>query len=466
MFTKSSVSQALIDATKEIMEAADKKLLLEPSKKVVPAEKTPERMQAAISKKNDDVAAGKGRLADVRESDLEEGWEEMMQAARDRAKPQPNGGSGVKLGSRYGGGKQKEEPKEKEMKEEHEDAKEDEAQDKKIIKAMVKKSALKDDESKESKKDDESKEMSESRHMTDDEKSEREHIVKSMKKGLSGFKARYGNRAKNVMYATATKQAMKEEVVAEGKDEKIAQLKKDHDTAVHWSKNETSPQKREAARQKAEKIKRHLETQYKHVVEELKGKQTKLDKNHNGKLDAQDFEILRKQKNEDIGGISTMSEKKKEVKEEADKQYTHQVVHTKTGKVIGKYTSLKAAHSAADKKDSAYGAVAHRVVPLAMHEAQEAEDVRIEPEESMKTKTVDTLKGRTKVAADYHNKPLSYKLKLNVEGKGTDVDPVFVTNSVTPMKIAKDLAKKSFGKIRKETLGMASYTSEDKKDGE
>jgi hypothetical protein len=33
-----------------------------------------------------------------------------------------------------------------------------------------------------------------------------------MKKGMAGFKERYGNRAKNVMYATATKQAMKEEV--------------------------------------------------------------------------------------------------------------------------------------------------------------------------------------------------------------------------------------------------------------
>jgi len=59
-----------------------------------------------------------------------------------------------------------------------------------------------------------------------------------------------------------------EEGVAEGKDEKIAQLKKDHDTAVHWSKNETSPQKREAARRKAEKIKSHLEKQYKQGVAE------------------------------------------------------------------------------------------------------------------------------------------------------------------------------------------------------
>ena len=30
------------------------------------------------------------------------------------------------------------------------------------------------------------------------------------KKGIAGFKERYGDRAKNVMYATATKQAMKD----------------------------------------------------------------------------------------------------------------------------------------------------------------------------------------------------------------------------------------------------------------
>ena len=60
----------------------------------------------------------------------------------------------------------------------------------------------------------------------------------------------------------------KDKDMAEGKEDKIAQLKKDYDTAVHWSKNDTNPHKREAARQKAEKIKRHLETQYKQGVAE------------------------------------------------------------------------------------------------------------------------------------------------------------------------------------------------------
>jgi hypothetical protein len=39
------------------------------------------------------------------------------------------------------------------------------------------------------------------------EKGEKERLVKGMKKSAAGFKQRYGDRAKSVMYATATKQA-------------------------------------------------------------------------------------------------------------------------------------------------------------------------------------------------------------------------------------------------------------------
>lgn len=52
-------------------------------------------------------------------------------------------------------------------------------------------------------------EVIEEREMTSAEMEKREDIVKSMKKGMAGFKERYGDKAKNVMYATATKQAMK-----------------------------------------------------------------------------------------------------------------------------------------------------------------------------------------------------------------------------------------------------------------
>jgi regulator of protease activity HflC (stomatin/prohibitin superfamily) len=47
----------------------------------------------------------------------------------------------------------------------------------------------------------------EERQLSASEKAEKEKNVKGMKKNLQGFKDRYGDRAKEVMYATATKQA-------------------------------------------------------------------------------------------------------------------------------------------------------------------------------------------------------------------------------------------------------------------
>ena len=54
------------------------------------------------------------------------------------------------------------------------------------------------------------------RKMTDGEKEEREEIVKKLKPKLQSFKDRYGDDAKKVMYATATKQAMEEFKLGEG----------------------------------------------------------------------------------------------------------------------------------------------------------------------------------------------------------------------------------------------------------
>jgi hypothetical protein len=48
------------------------------------------------------------------------------------------------------------------------------------------------------------------RTLTEPETNKKEEIVKSMKKGLSSFKSRYGDDAKSVMYATATKMAKKD----------------------------------------------------------------------------------------------------------------------------------------------------------------------------------------------------------------------------------------------------------------
>jgi hypothetical protein len=48
------------------------------------------------------------------------------------------------------------------------------------------------------------------RTLTKGETAEKERIVKGMKKSLAGFKTRYGDKAKSVMYATATKAAKKD----------------------------------------------------------------------------------------------------------------------------------------------------------------------------------------------------------------------------------------------------------------
>jgi hypothetical protein len=57
----------------------------------------------------------------------------------------------------------------------------------------------------------ESTQMDIQEKMTDTQMKKREEMVKSMKKKFGDFKKRYGERAKEVMYATATKQAMKSE---------------------------------------------------------------------------------------------------------------------------------------------------------------------------------------------------------------------------------------------------------------
>lgn len=64
----------------------------------------------------------KEEAEEVEGEQVEEGWDDMIKAAKARSGPQPSGGSGVKQGTRYGGSKQK---PEKEEKNEKEDMKEE-----------------------------------------------------------------------------------------------------------------------------------------------------------------------------------------------------------------------------------------------------------------------------------------------------------------------------------------------------
>jgi hypothetical protein len=209
----------------------------------------------------------------VNEEGIEEGWDDMLKAVKAKAGPQPSGGSGMKQGSRYGGSKQKDKPEqddEKVKKEEidpnkvttdtlagrvkgktsnpfapkkmmmdvpdnvnEEDLDEASFDPMKHIAkknqtpaiktaskdvkrssyadraALMKAGGVKDDRGPRGVTQEEVQELDE-RELSKGETAEKERIVKGMKKSLAGFKARYGDKAKSVMYATATKAAKKD----------------------------------------------------------------------------------------------------------------------------------------------------------------------------------------------------------------------------------------------------------------
>jgi len=293
--------------------------------------------------------------------EVEEGWDDMMKAVKARSGPQPSGGSGVKQGSRYGGSKQKDKPE----------------QDDKMKKEDVG--------------------SIDERTLSKGETSEKERIVKGMKKNLMGFKARYGDRAKSVMYATATKAAKNEELV---------------------------------------------------------GNQHKIDKNKNGKIDAHDFKLLRKEEQElgeQIGGISTISEKEKE----------DSILDTKT---VDTLTGRKKVPSTFHNQHSDYKVKLTKEEKEEGHEDEKEDKALIKKELDKRLKQNPMLKSLDKNGDGKHTKTDHQKEQVS-EGKGTDVDPTFATDANTtnsPLNLARGLAQKSFKKIKNEVMGKTG-TSEEKK---
>jgi hypothetical protein len=76
----------------------------------------------------------------------------------------------------------------------------------------------------------------EERKMTDAEMAEREEIVKKLKPKLQSFKDKYGDDAKSVMYATATKQAMEDVERAKGDSIEGPATGKKHKCPTHVKK--------------------------------------------------------------------------------------------------------------------------------------------------------------------------------------------------------------------------------------
>ena len=154
-----------------------------------------------------------------------EGWDDMVKTAKDAVqnKPKPNGGSGVKQGTAYGGSKQKDVKEEASQAEFTAELKKAQAKAAGTAKQPeVAKPAVQAVQNEQTHTEIEVIDLSDvndvkvstieldERHLTTGEKSEVEKNVKGMKKNLQGFKDRYGDRAKEVMYATATANAKKD----------------------------------------------------------------------------------------------------------------------------------------------------------------------------------------------------------------------------------------------------------------
>lgn len=227
MFTKNVISQDMIDAVNSILVQEEKKqMLLEPGKKM--ELETGFHMAAHAAKKaNQSHFEFQGKKYPVTAKSTAESVEELDELSKktlgsyvkSAAKDAEEAGRdqeyhGHKNDYRRGENRQKGITKavDRLTKEEKDDDSmyTTKAQAKKIADQEAAKEVHKHE--KHLHKGEKETKLGEERHMTDDEMKKREHIVKSMKKGMAGFKERYGNRAKNVMYATATKRAMKEEI--------------------------------------------------------------------------------------------------------------------------------------------------------------------------------------------------------------------------------------------------------------
>ena len=91
-----------------------------------------------------------------------------------------------------------------------------------------------------------------------------------------------------------------------------------------------------------------------------------------------------------------------EIDEQTNKEYTHKVVN-KRGDIVGKYTSLKVATRARDRKDNAYGGYAHQVRRIDEKTIEEA-SYTFEP--ATHKPTVKNSKGHSFEGNTYNDKGL------------------------------------------------------------
>ena len=202
----------------------------------------------------------------------------------------------------------------------------------------------------------------------------------------------------------------------------------------------------------------------KDVKEELKGNQVKLDKNHNGKLDSQDFKLLRMKK-EEVEELDELS--KSTLGSYAKKASRDAVITRKLGADFenranrAKSPGMKDANTELSSKYKQMSwkrrdGLEKAVDRLTKEDIGAMQSV-VGENKGKKTVRVDTLKGPTlsndpevKIAnAHFSGKSAT----LKAEGKGTDTAVPFVTDSVSPTQREINKAVKPTFKKIKEMLG-------------
>ena len=351
-------------------------------------------------------------------------------------------------------------------------------------------------------------ELGEEHHMSDDEMKKREHIVKSMKKGLAGFKERYGNRAKNVMYATATKQAMKEEV--EQADEATAlermrgvggiraaqNLPMGHAgkvTMKHVNASNASPQVKAAIKKAAPDIKSYADRAAALNAAGIRRKEVELDEDYLSEEKMKDCydcgikEAMKEMKtgksceskykkgtaeyDESLRGYNSVMKKGMKEGVELDEANTESkkefVARQARLAAAGAQTAKNPERLKRMMKIPGYAAAMGLAKKTTKEEVETVEEdigamqSVVGEDKGKKAIRVDTLKGVTTSTdpevkiANAHFSGKSATLKA--EGKGTDTAIPFVTDSATHKEINKSV-KPTFKKI-KEMLGKTG-TSE------
>jgi hypothetical protein len=308
-------------------------------------------------------------LAIHEDAELEEGWDDMLKAAKERNKPQPNGAGGKKQGTAYGGSKQKDAPAPKNEELHGDQHKLDKNKNGKLDKhdfKLLNKESVLDEEVKVGDKVSFDHPMTAAPGKTMKKvgtvkkiEGDTAHLKSSTKYGTLSYQKKVSELRKEeveeVQEAAVTKQAVIDSLVKGGFNK--ADISKDVEKlfAQAVKSYPTANTKKIADVISSLRVNESLE-----VEEELKGNQHKLDKNKNGKLDKHDFKLLKKESldelKQSIFNAYVIEAEKKIVSPFDLKNYKSQIP-TKAGEKAGfdsKKVSTGTVYSRKPVKEAAY----------------------------------------------------------------------------------------------------------------